>query len=326
MILFPPRLLPRSRQMPLTRSLLLTLIMLLPAASHAAPNIIVSIQPLHSLVAAITAGVTDPTLLIPATQSPHGFRLRPSNAQALHRADLVLWVGEALETTLASTIDGLGGDITVISALDLPGMALLPARPGGLHSDHADAEHPDHPKGKRPSTPQHGHIDPHLWLNPMNMLVLVDSVTAYLSKQDPDHATQYRHNAEQTRQRLQALDHDLQQRLGSIRAKPFLVLHDAFQYLEQHYRLNSIGSIAVSPDRRPGARRLASLRRRLRDSDTICVFAEPQVSTRMVDNLTSDSNTRSGTLDPIGAGIPPGPEAYFQMLQANADALLECLR
>jgi len=311
--------------MPPIRALLLSIIMLLPATNHAAPNIIVSIQPLHSLVAAITTDVTEPTLLIPATQSPHGFRLRPSNALALHHADLVLWVGETLETTLAGTIDGLEDDITVISALDLPGMALLSARPGGLHADHADAEHHGHPKGKRPPRPANAHIDPHLWLNPQNMLVLMDAIASWLSNQDPEHAEQYQRNAEQTRQRLQTLDSELQTDLDPIRSKPFLVLHDAFQYLEQHYRLNSIGSIAVSPDRRPGARRLVSLRRRLRDSDAICLFAEPQVSRRVIDSLTDGSNTRTGILDPIGANITPGPDAYFQMLQNNADALLNCL-
>ena len=313
--------------MPVARSLLLTLLLLIPMLTTASPRIVVSIQPLHSLVSVLTEGLQPPTLLIPAAQSPHGFRLRPSNALALHRADLVIWVGESLETSLAHSIDGLGADTTVISALALPGMALLAARAGGLHSHDADPPHDDapqgHPKGLK--QPASNATDPHFWLNPENMQVLVDAIAARLASMDPGNAQRYHDNAATARQRLTVLDSELQQTLTPLRQRPFLVVHDAFQYLEQRYRLNSIGSITVSPERRPGARRLVALRRLIRDSDALCLFAEPQVSRSAIDSLISASNTRSGTLDPIGTKLQPGVNAYFKMLRANAEALRRCL-
>jgi len=279
---------------------------------------VVTIQPLHSLVAAVLGDIADPQLLIPAAQSPHGFRLRPSDARALHGADLVVWVGESLETPLTRSIANLSQQATVISALTVDGMALLPTRAGGLHRDEqATGDHDAH---------HHGSWDPHLWLNPINGIPLVSAVAAQLQRLDPEHAERYRDNAAAVTERLRRLDQELNEALSPIRERPFLVLHDAFQYLERRYRLNSIGSLSVSPNRRPGARRLAALHRRLRDSGAVCLFSEPQVSTRTIDQLIAGTDTRLGSLDPIGTGIPPGPDAYFVMQERNARALIECLK
>jgi ABC-type Zn2+ transport system substrate-binding protein/surface adhesin len=42
--------------------------------------------------------------------------------------------------------------------------------------------------------------------------------------------------------------------------------------------------------------------------------------------LIAGTDTRLGSLDPIGTGIPPGPDAYFKMQEHNAQSLLECLK
>ena len=66
------------------------------------PKVVVTILPLHSLVSGVMAGATggtsEPVLLLPATASPHTAALRPSQAQALAKADVIFWMGEDLET------------------------------------------------------------------------------------------------------------------------------------------------------------------------------------------------------------------------------------
>ena len=49
-------------------------------AVTAAPTVVVSIQPIHSLVAAVMEGVAVPALLIRGAASEHSFTLRPSDA------------------------------------------------------------------------------------------------------------------------------------------------------------------------------------------------------------------------------------------------------
>ena len=61
---------------------------LLTTTAFAAPNVVASIKPVHSLVAAVMAGVGEPTLIVKGSASPHTYALRPSDAGALESADL----------------------------------------------------------------------------------------------------------------------------------------------------------------------------------------------------------------------------------------------
>ena len=75
----------------------LFLYLFLPVAAGAnPPNVAVDIAPVHSLVAQIMAGVGEPDLIIQPGASPHGYSLRPSQARALARADVVFWTSEEL--------------------------------------------------------------------------------------------------------------------------------------------------------------------------------------------------------------------------------------
>ena len=58
------------------------------AGAGPAPAVVVSIKPIHSLVAGVMDGIGAPQLLIEGAGSPHSYALRPSEARAL--ADQIL--------------------------------------------------------------------------------------------------------------------------------------------------------------------------------------------------------------------------------------------
>ena len=55
----------------------------------AEPKFVVTIKPLHSLIAAVMKDVGTPSLIIEGAGSPHTYALKPSQAANLSRADLV---------------------------------------------------------------------------------------------------------------------------------------------------------------------------------------------------------------------------------------------
>jgi zinc transport system substrate-binding protein len=75
----------------------------------------------------------------------------------------------------------------------------------------------------------------------------------------------------------------------------------------------------------PGARRIHDLRERLEESGARCVFSEPQFEPGLVATIIEGTQARSGELDPIGADLNPGPDAWFQLMRNLATALEECL-
>ncbi len=289
----------------------------------AAPRVVASIQPVHALVAGVMQGVAEPRLLVPAGRSPHGYQLRPSEAEALRDADLVVWVGEALETFLVAPVEALAGSGKILELMDAPGVTLLDSREGGAWDAHED--HDDH-AGRHDHGHGHDEVDPHIWLSPANARAIVGAVAAALAQADPPNAATYAANAARLDTRIDALETELAAQLAPVRTKPFIVLHDAFQYFDQAFGLAGVGSITVNPDRPPSARRLRELQRKIVAGDAVCVFAEPQASDRLVASLVEGTGAGTGLLDAEGsAGLPPGAEGYFALMRRNARALADCL-
>jgi zinc transport system substrate-binding protein len=81
----------------------------------------------------------------------------------------------------------------------------------------------------------------------------------------------------------------------------------------------------VSPERQPGARRLQALRRKIGTLQAVCVFAEPQFEPTLLQTVVEGTRAKTGVLDYLGAGIPPGPDAYFATMRALARSLADCL-
>ena len=157
----------------------LALLCLVAGPAVAAPKVVASIKPVHSLVAGVMRGFGEPVLLIAGSGSPHGYSLRPSEARALSEADLVFWVGDGLEASLAKPIAALaGGRARVIALAEAEGVRLLQARAGGPW----DAPKGMHDHGANAAA--HGtdiQADLHIWLDSENAIAIVRAAVTALA-------------------------------------------------------------------------------------------------------------------------------------------------
>ena len=281
-------------------------------AAQAGPSVVTSIGPLHSLSAAVMGEHGTPRQIVRGYGSPHAYQMRPSDAAALHEAELIVWVGPALETFLLRPLEGRQDTARVLQLSTLERLRLLPNRDAGVLEVEGHA---------------HGHagIDAHVWLSPFNARVIAAAIATELGAIDPDNAAAYRHNADRLMQRIDAMEARIAARLAPVRDVPFVMFHDAFQYFEESFGLTSVGSVTVSPDRMPSARRIKALREAMVASGARCVFREPQFESALVQVLLEDTDVRSGVLDPLGTDVTPGPDGYIELMNANAEALVACL-
>ena len=86
-----------------------------------------------------------------------------------------------------------------------------------------------------------------------------------------------------------------------------------------------MGTISVEPDESPSPKRLSEIRKKIRETNTSCVFKEPQFSDRVINAVVDQTSAQIGTLDPLGAEIDSGPEMYFALLRNVANSLHSCL-
>jgi len=331
------------------RTLLLSTVVLAAgtlAARAEAPDVVVSIKPIHSLVAAVMQGVGEPKLIVEGAASPHTYSLKPSNAAALQDADLVFWVGHGLEAFLEKPLESLGGKATIIELDDAPGMEKLQFREGGSfeahthegeeghdhaheeeghdHAKAADAGH-DHEEEAGHQHEEHGEFDMHLWLSPDNARAIATEAARVLSEKDPANAETYNKNLAALNDKLAALNTEITETIAPVKEKPFIVFHDAYQYFEHHYGVHAAGSITVSPETLPGAERLTQIRDKVKTLGATCVFAEPQFEPKLVNVVIEGTSAKSGVLDPEAATLEPGPELYFTLMRSIATSLRDCL-
>jgi zinc transport system substrate-binding protein len=292
-----------------------------------APRVVATIKPIHSLVAAVMDGVAEPSLLIEGAGSPHGYSLRPSQARALSQAQLVFWLGEDLETFLVKPLASLAGNAEVVELAAAPDLIRLPTREAGVrvHGHEGHGEDEDDVRVSDEDRGPSGETDMHLWLDPRNAGAMTQAIVAELARVDPANAAHYEANGAALGERLDRLDDALEGRLMPVRDRPFVVFHDAYQYLEARYGLNAVGAITVDPKRRPSARRLQDIRAEVGELEAACVFAEPQFEPALVATIVEGTEARSAELDPLGAALDPGPEHYFRLLEGLADSLVDCL-
>jgi len=283
--------------------------------ARAAPKVVASIKPIHSLVAGVMDGIGTPALIVEGGASPHTYSLKPSQAAVLQGADMVFWVGGELESFLEKPIATIAAGARSVELAHAPGLTVLEKRAGGSFEAHRHDEHGDH---------EHGG-DLHIWLDPENAKAMVRVIAGELMQADAANAQRYRRNADALLALLDGLRQDIAQQLAPVRNRPFVVFHDGYQYFEHRFGLAAAGSITVSPEVIPGAERIREIQARIVELNAACVFTEPQFQPKLVRVATEGTRTKTGVLDPLGAGIADGPALYFTLLRNMAASVAGCL-
>jgi zinc transport system substrate-binding protein len=292
-------------------------------AVRAGTGVVVTIKPLHALVAEVMRGAGEPVLLVKAASSPHTYALKPSDVMALNHSDLFFRTSDALEPFTVRISRSLPDRLKVVTLLEAPGVTLLALRRGPIFEPHThDAN----------DTTQHqldhtdlGVIDGHAWLDTDNAMAMVDHIAHILAARDPANAATFNSNAQTLKARLDRLGRELERTLKPVTRKPYIVFHDALQYFERRFGLNDVGSISISPEIPPSAKRLKQLREKIKAAGASCVFAEPQFGDALVRAVVEGTAARTGTLDPEGSKLTPGPDLYFALMRGLASDLTICL-
>lgn len=327
-------------------------------SASAEVNVVASIKPVHSLVAAVMEGVGEPGLIIEGAGSPHNYALKPSQAQMLEKANLVFWIGHELEAFLEKPLETVGANARSVELIDAHDLVRLGFREGGAfekhshgdqddHDEAAAAGHDDHDDHGNEKTAEAGHdeddhdhektaeagheghnhgaFDAHVWLDPMNAKAMVHEIEEALIAADPDNAAKYEANAEAVSAKLDTLIAEVGAELEPVKDKGFIVFHDAYQYFEKRFGVTASGSITVSPEVMPGAERITEIRARVQELGAACVFAEPQFEPKLISTVIEGTQARSGVIDPLGAELENGPDLYFHVIRKMASSIKTCL-
>ncbi|MDH7944229.1 zinc ABC transporter substrate-binding protein [Pseudohongiella sp. SYSU M77423] len=300
--------------------LAVSLTLMLSHVAAAQVTVVTSIKPLQLIAHAVTDGVSEPAVLIPANQSYHHFVMKPSTVRAISTANLLVWVGPELETWLADTL--AERDTETVEVLALPGLTvhhagydehdnveiLIPQQ-----GDHAGHQH------------KQGHsIDPHIWLDTDNALLIAQAMVSKLSALDPVNAGRYQHNLASFSQQLISLRDRLKADLMPLQSTDYAVYHNAFQYFERQFNLSHQLVFVESEELQPGVRHMLAVRRAIEERPLTCVLEDVTAQASTVNTLLGNQPVNRIQADTTGQALTSGPRAYVNLMENLANAFKRC--
>jgi zinc transport system substrate-binding protein len=306
----------RGQISPCLRSAILLGLLLAAAAPAVAksPAVIATVRPIASLTAGVMSGIGTPATLIPSAQVPETWVLLNPDESTLRQADVVFWIGPALESPLSEPFADLQVGARVIELGDTPGLLTYPPRRGPEWEPPAVA-------AKAPTDPGD---DGHYWLDPDNVKLLIGRIANTLTDVDFANSETYRQNAADLRNRVDALDKELALALSGLGDRPFLVLHDDLQYLETRYDLTNAGSVSLGSDP-PPRRRLAEVIAKAERLHVVCILGDATSDEAALQAIAAAAKVRTARVDLYGADAGAGADAYFKMMRTVAATLKQCL-
>jgi zinc transport system substrate-binding protein len=284
-------------------------------------RIATDIATIQSLVMQVAGANASVDRFVSDGTSPHGHRLRPSEASNLTEADLVIYTGAVLYPGVPDILAALAPDAVIVDLSAHPETELLGQRGHEDFEGHAADDH-DHDQ-------EHGHEstghDPHTWLDPDNARRWLGAIAVALANADPGNAAQYAANAAAARDGLDRAVTDASARLAPFRGATIVTTHDAFQYLEARWGLENAGTLSLASGAHPGPRQLAALRDRLATTGVRCILEDSREPSALLGPVAQNADVAHASIDPTGADLPPGPDLYSALITRISEVLEPCL-
>jgi zinc transport system substrate-binding protein len=270
-------------------------------------TIVTAFYPLQFVAQRVSGGHAAVMNLTQPGAEPHDLELTPRQVASLTTATLVIYergFQPAVDEAVVQSENRQVIDTTTI----------VPLRPLAVGSDDLDTGQwtgDDHPA-----------LDPHVWLDPTALGRIARVVQQRLSTIDPDHATDYAHNAATLNRQLRSLDRSFRSGVAHCVRTEFMTTHAAFGYLAQRYHLTQIAISGLNPDAEPSPARIAEVQRLAQDHGLTTIFSETLVSPAVAQAIAGDLGLVTDVLDPIeGITDQSRGQDYLSVMSSNLAAL-----
>ena len=287
------------------------------AGSSSGTSVVASSYPFAFIAEQVGGDAIDVENLTSPGVEPHDIELAPKQVATVQDADLAIY-----ETGFQPAVDDAvdEADLSDDATLDVADVVTLRKTSeehehGHDHEGEEEGHDHDH---------DHGGIDPHVWLDPTNMIAITDAVSERLSEVDPDNAKTFEANAKKLTAQLRDLDKQFKTGLAQCKRDTIVTSHEAFGYLGARYDLHQVGIAGIEPGTEPSPEQLADITDLVRDNGITTIFTEELVSPAVAETVADETGASVATLYPVeGLSDDTEDETYLTLMKANLAALKE---
>lgn len=287
-----------------TLALLLT-VTLAACSGTAAPDILTTSTILADITRNVVGDRHSVGSLLPVGADPHSYQPTPQDSTKIDRTKVIIINGAGYEQSLASALDNVEEGKPVIEAS------------GGLRL----RTDPENIQG----------TDPHLWLDPNNVIVYVENIRQELTSFDPDGAEIYNANASAYIAKLEELDAWINGQVTQIPAerKVLVTNHEDFGYFAERYGFTIVGAVveSFSSDASPSAEQMASLIDQIKLYEAPAIFLDASDNPDFANQIAAETGVQVVSdlhLESLTDGAPA--QTYIDMMRHNVTRIVEALK
>ena len=270
-------------------------------------QIVAGFYPLAYAAEGIAGDLAEVVSLAGPGVEPHDLELTPGDVAKINDADLVVYIPEFIPAldAVVKTLD----QSKVINATQ--GITLIS---GDSHSHEGEETHSEEEGHSDESA-----TDPHIWLNPNNMVLIGNSIAQALSALTSDSAIN--ENRSSFENALTTLASDYTAKLANCSIKALVVSHEAFGYIANAYGFEQVGISGLSPEAEPSPARLAEVAKIAKAENATTIYYESLVDPKVAKTLADELKITAEMLDPLES--PPASGDYLSVMQQNLDTLVK---
>jgi ABC-type Zn uptake system ZnuABC Zn-binding protein ZnuA len=219
-------------------------------------NVVSTVAPITSIVENIAGDKIGLTGIIPEGINSHTFEPVPSDVKVLAQADLLIANGLDLEIPTLN--------LARANMKKGAGLLLLGEKTISEKEYIYDFSFPK----------EHGHPNPHLWLNPQHAAHYATLIRDELIRLDPNNKSAYEANGAAFLKKLGALDNAIEESVKTIPEsnRRLLTFHDSWPYFARRYGFRIIGAVQPSDFSDPSPREVKRLIDQIRKEKVPAVF------------------------------------------------------
>ena len=266
----------------------------------------------YDFVREIAGDKVDLTLLLPPGMESHSYDPTPADMKAVGNADLLIRVGENMETWSAKLFDKSTGAKAYLDIASEMGLRLAAHE----HEHEREAEQ--------------GLVDAHIWTDPVYAQGMVKVIADALCRLDGSNAEFYKSNSEKYIKKLKALDSGFRDAVKNGKRDTVVFSgRFAFRNFTERYSLKFVSALdACADNSEPGARTVAKIVDTVRDEKIPVIFYEELTEPRTAEIICGETgcamrlfhSCHNVSRDEFEAGV-----GYLSLMNGNLENLREAL-
>lgn len=278
-------------------------------AEPARVSVVATTYPVYLFASAVAQGVDGveiQRLDTGSTSCLHDYTLSVSDMKKLETADVIAMNGAGLEEFMEDALKTAKAAVIDCSE----GVTLLENR-----SHHHEEAAEDH---------DHGHYDPHYWMNPKNAQMMVENLQAKLAEIDPEHEEIYAQNRLLTLARLESCDSAAKDCFAGapVEISGLITFHDGFQYFCHAYDLPLLESIEEEAGSEASAQEIQEITQLVKDQKLPVVFTEVNGSDSTARAIQRETGCQVAQLTMMMDGPDGELERYCDGIMENVAAVV----